>query len=274
MKPTRDPVSTFALILFLATACALTVLGFMVKSWLPPVASDHGVKVDRVIYYLLIATGGIFIIGHVALIALIWKNSRRETSEYKPVTARTELLWALIPVGLMAVISEVGVIVLGLPVWQDLYGQVTDPPLEVEVVGKQFEWLVRYPGKDGRFGKTRINLVHETRNPFGLVEADPDAQDDVVLRGVLRLPVGRTVLVRLRSHDVQHSFTVPAFRIKQDLVPGLTTQARFKPTVEGEYDLACAELCGLGHYQMKGTVLVLSPEAFTEWLGKQPGWFE
>jgi len=112
------------------------------------------------------------------------------------------------------------------------------------------------------------------RNPLGLDKNDPAAKDDLFFRGVLRLPVNRAAAVRLRSHDVQHSFSVPAFRVKQDLIPGATTRTQFVPIVEGTYEIACAELCGLGHYKMSGTVIVMSQQEFDEWLAKQIGQFE
>lgn len=274
MGTSRNTGTAVALVIFFGLVTVLTAAGFLAKTWLPPVASEHGGQVDRVIVYLLVTTGIIFVVGHAALGWLVWRHSRSNAGGYRPVSARTEFLWALVPVALMAVISEVGVLVMGLPVFQALYGQSSEPVEEVEVVGKQFEWIIRYPGKDGKFGRTEPKLVHETRNPLGLVEDDPAATDDVIVRNVLRMPADRTLLVRLRSLDVQHAFTVPAFRIKQDLVPGLTTQSRFKPTQVGEYEIACAELCGLGHYKMKGIALVLTQENYRAWLAGQVGWFE
>ena len=170
--------------------------------------------------------------------------------------------------------SEAGVLVIGAPVWPQLYGQLPQGAVEVEVVGKQFEWFVRDPGKDGKFGQTKPQLVHEVRNPLGLVEEDPAAKDDIVGRGVLHLPVNRAVSVRLRTHDVLHSFTVPAFRTKQYLVPGFTTHTQFTPIKTGKYEIACAELCGLGHYRMRGFVIVTTQQEYDQWLAGQTGWFE
>ena len=274
MSPKRPPLAGVFLVVFFGLVTTLTVLGFMVRTWLPPVASQHGEGVDTVIHYLLVTTGIVFVIGHVALACFVWRHSGQGMATYRPVSGKTEWLWALVPILFMAVVSEVGVLVIGRPVWGQLYGEVPQDAVEIEVMGKQFEWFVRYPGKDGKFGATRPELVHETRNPLGLVEDDPAAKDDIVSRGVLRLPIDRTVSIRLRSLDVQHSFSVPSFRVKQDLVPGVTTQTHFKPIKAGQYEIVCAELCGLGHYKMRGMVLVISQQEYDQWLARQLGWFE
>ena len=273
---TRAPFTRMCLVGFFCLVTLLTVVGFSAKTWLPAVASQHGEGIDTVISYLLITTGMVFIVGHLALAWLIWKHTGDRPATYRPVTAKVEWLWALVPVLFMAVVSEAGVLFLGHPVWSQLYGDTPADAVRVEMVGKQFEWFVRYPGKssDSKFGETRPDLVHEVRNPMGLVKKDPDAKDDIFVRGVLRLPVGRMASIRLRTHDVQHSFAVPAFRTKQDLVPGFPTHTQFVPTREGEYEIACAELCGLGHYKMRGTVIVMSQDEYDKWLASQYGWFE
>ena len=158
----------------------------------------------------------------------------------------------------MALVSESGVIILGMPAWEQLYGDPPKDALEVELVGKQFGWIVRYPGEDGVFGATDPYLVDDMDNPLGLDDEDPAAEDDIVLDGLMHLPVDRPVVVLLRTHDVLHSFTVAEMRIKQDLVPGLTTKVQFEPTRTGKFEIACAELCGLGHYRMRGELFVES----------------
>lgn len=274
MTKPRGANSGIALALFFFLVTVLTVLGFLVKEWRPPVASKHGAGVDTVITYLLITTGVFFIVGHVVLGCFVWRYSKEENARYQPLSRKTEWIWALIPVIVMAVVSEVGVLLMGLPVWAEIYGEPPQDALQVEVVGKQFEWFVRYPGKDGKFGRTLPKLVHESRNFVGLDEDDPNAKDDIIKRGALHLPVGRSVYVRLRSHDVLHSFAIPAFRVKQDIVPGFTGYTQFQPVKTGMYEIACAELCGFGHYEMKGLVYVKSAEEFDKWLSSEVGWFE
>ncbi|MBI3268124.1 MAG: cytochrome-c oxidase [Planctomycetes bacterium] len=262
------------LALFFLLLMALTVAGFVGKNWLPPLASAHGKGVDAMIAYLLLATGTIFVVGHSVLAAFLWRYSGDAPPSGPRVKPRVEWVWALFPALVMAAIAEGGGIVLGLPVLEQVYGPPPADAFVVEVVGKQFEWLVRYPGKDGKFGRVEPRLVNDRDNPLGLDEKDPAATDDLVLRGTLHLPVGRAVVVRLRSLDVLHSFSVPEFRVKQDLIPGFTARSQFVVERAGTYEIACAELCGLGHYRMRGFVQVKPAEEFARWLDAQIGWFE
>jgi cytochrome c oxidase subunit 2 len=252
-------------VVLFALIAAFTVAGFAARSWLPPAASRHAAGVDGVIRYLLWTTGAVLVIGHAALVAFLWRYRGVQVAKSPAVAARTERLWSLVPVIGMALIAELGVLVKGLPVWAQVYGPPPDDALVVEVTAKQFEWWVRYPGPDGRFGRTAPEFVDLQRNPAGLDPDDPDAADDVVLRNALHVPAGRAVHVRLRSRDVLHSFWIPAFRVKQDVVPGITGHALFVPTEPGEYEIGCAELCGMGHYRMRGRVVVHTPDGFERW---------
>ncbi|MBI4575946.1 MAG: cytochrome-c oxidase [Planctomycetes bacterium] len=272
--PTARRGGALLLALLLVALAGAAVAGFALRDWLPPLASSHGAGVDRTIRYILAATGAIFILGHLTLAFCVWRFREGGAGGYRPVGPRAEWLWALGPVALMTVVSEVGVLWIGMPVWAEVYGEPPAGALEVEVVGKQFEWLVRYPGKDGVPGRTDPRMVHDARNPLGLDRGDPAARDDVVLRGELHLDAGRDTVVRLRSHDVLHSFSLPLLRVKQDVVPGLAIPTRFRPTREGSFEIACAELCGLGHYRMRGTAVVHPAGEFEAWLAAQPGWFE
>lgn len=273
---TRSRVSRAAVCLvgFFAAVTVLTVIGFLIKSWLPPVASRHGEDVDALIHFLLVTTGVVFVLGHAVLAWMIWRYRHQEGTEYRPVSVKAEWLWVGIPAVLLVVVLEIGALTLGRSAWNQVHSQAPQDAIEIEVVGRQFEWLVHYAGKDGQFGRTRPELVHEVINPLGLDKKDATAIDDLFVRGILRVPVGRTALIRLRTHDVQHAFAVAAFRVKQDLVPGLTTQTQFEPTKPGQYELICAELCGLGHFQMRGLVIVMSQQEYDEWLAEQVGWFE
>lgn len=273
MTPPRRSIEAPLVAIFFFALTGLTLYGFMARRWLTPVASEHGPGVDKVINYLLVTAGAIFVIGHGVLATFIWRYSRGDAAEAR-VSKRTELLWALIPVLILTLVSEVGVLMLGMPVWAQVYGETPPDALQVEVVGKQFEWIVRYPGKDGVYGRTKPEFVDEMENPLGLDEDDPAAVDDVIQRGSLYLPQDRTARIRLRSHDVLHSFTIPEMRIKQDVVPGTAQFTQFKPTQAGEYEIACAELCGLGHYRMRGRSVVMPADEFDAWLAKQVGWFE
>jgi cytochrome c oxidase subunit 2 len=150
--------------------------------------------------------------------------------------------------------------------------------LVVQVTGEQFAWNVHYPGPDRVFGRTAVELLDLQSNPLGLDRTDPAAMDDITTVNQLYLPVNQPVIVRLRSKDVIHSFGVPEFRVKQDAVPGFTIPIWFIPTVttaemrtrtgnpEFDYEIACAQLCGLGHARMRGIATVQGAEEFQKWL--------
>ena len=157
-----------------------------------------------------------------------------------------------------------------IPAWAT---RVTRFPSEseavvVRVVGEQFAWNIHYPGPDGRFGRTDIRKV-TADNPLGLDRTDPNAKDDVTTINQLYLPENRPVLVHLSSKDVIHSFGLIEMRVKQDAIPGMTMPVWFVPTRRGEYDLACSQLCGLGHFRMHGFVTVQTDAEFRKWLDDQ-----
>jgi cytochrome c oxidase subunit 2 len=260
-----------ALIALFVAVMIFTIGGYLYRPWMPPAASAHGAGMDALIRYLLWTTGVIFVLGHVILIWFIWKYARGQTS-LSPVTSnRTERLWSVAPIVAMAVVAEGGVLVMGLPVWEQIYGHEPENPEVVEVTARQFEWLFRYPGPDGEFGRVVPELVDGQSNPVGLDGDDPAGSDDIVVRNRIHLPIDRTAVLLLRSHDVLHSWSVPAFRSKQDIIPGIVGSTQFTPIVEGEFEIGCAELCGLAHYRMRGTVIVHSESDYAAWLQEQGG---
>lgn len=253
----------------------LAVLGTGVllatRPWFPPVGSDHGVGVQRMLLYTLGATGLFFVLGHLALAYIVGRFSLRPASRVEAgpsSSGRWERWLALGPAVVMALIAEGGVLALGLPVWGIYYGTPPEDALTVEVTGRQFFWVVRYPGPDGRFGRTEPALVRAD-NPIGLDVRDPAARDDVVLLNEWHVPVGRPVRALLRSLDVIHSLYLREFRVKQDAVPGMTISVWFTPRTTGTYEIACNHVCGLGHYRMRGFLYVDEPAAFEEWLRAQ-----
>jgi cytochrome c oxidase subunit II len=142
------------------------------------------------------------------------------------------------------------------------------------VMGEQWQWSYRFPGKDGQLGKVNARLIGPD-NPFGMTTDDPTGADDVLVRSnELHLPVDRPVKLNLRSRDVLHNFAVPQFRVKMDMVPGQVSYVWFTPTVEGKYDVLCMELCGIAHYTMRGYVVVEDKAAFDDWLSQQATWGE
>jgi cytochrome c oxidase subunit 2 len=139
-----------------------------------------------------------------------------------------------------------------------------------EVVGQQWTWSFRFPGKDGKLGTVDARYVSD-KNPFGMNPDDPDGQDDVLVSSPeVHLPLGKPVKALLRSKDVLHDFAVPQFRAKMDLVPGLVSYIWFTPTRTGKFDLLCNELCGIAHFAMRGKVVVEEERAFQAWLSSQP----
>lgn len=170
----------------------------------------------------------------------------------------------------VAIVEVVLLVFYAIPAWAK---RVKAFPAEneavvVKVVGEQFAWNVQYPGPDGKFGRTDINLV-AADNPLGLDRRDPDAKDDVTTINQLYLPVDRPVLVHLMSKDVIHSFGLYEMRVKQDAVPGMSIPVWFIPNRVGEYEITCSQLCGLGHFRMRGFVTVQNAADYQKWMSDQ-----
>ena len=158
-------------------------------------------------------------------------------------------------------------IFFSIPAWN---ARVEAFPSETEstvlrVVAEQFAWNIHYPGPDRRFGKTDVKLV-SADNPLGLDRSDADAKDDITTINQMNLPVNKPVIVHLSSKDVIHSFGLPQMRVKQDAIPGIVHNVWFTPTGTGEWEIACSQLCGLGHYRMRGFYTIQSQSDFDAWL--------
>lgn len=237
------------------------------RAWLPELASRHGAGIDAMLAYLLVTVGALLLIGYVALSVLIWRAARQQRVTLRQATRKTEWVLSAAFGMVVALVGEVGVLAIGIPVWSEYFGAI--PPADavfVEVTGQQFAWNMRYPGNDGIFGRTDVRLIDEASNPIGIDRTDPAAADDVTLQNEMAVPVNRAVRLRLRSKDMIHSFFLPHLRVKQDAIPGMTPEIVFVPTREGTFEIACAELCGLGHYRMQGFLYVLSEDDFRRWL--------
>ena len=141
--------------------------------------------------------------------------------------------------------------------------------LEVKIVAQQFAWNVHYAGPDGRFGHASARFLND--NPLGLDPSDPAGKDDITTMNQIYLPINKTVIIRLTSKDVIHSFGLPAMRVKQDIIPGMTTQVWFTPNKLGQFEIACSQLCGIGHYRMRGIVNVVSQGDFDQWIQQNKG---
>lgn len=239
------------------------------RGWLPPLASEHGAGIDLMLRYLLVTAGALLVAGHLALGYMLWRFGGQPRVSFRMATPRQERVWSLIPIVLMALIAEGGVFVIGLPVWAKFYGASPSDAISIEIVAEQFAWNIRYSGRDGVFGRTSPNLI-SMNNPVGLDANDPASHDDIPSIGLMYLPVNRPARLRLRSKDTLHSFYLPFQRVKQDVVPGMSIDVWFVPTETGDYEIACAELCGFGHYQMRGLLRVVSDQEYERQLQDLP----
>lgn len=242
---------------------------FLSPWWLTPIATDWG-SLDTTLIITFWVTGIVFIALNAFLIWVIIRYRHREglKAHYEPESHKLEWwLTAITTVGVIAMLAP------GLWVW----GRIVEVPAdaaEVEVVGQQWHWSFRFPGQDGVLGQVDIAEMNAD-NPLGLKPDDPAGLDDVLITaGELHLPVGKPYKFILRSKDVLHNFTVPQFRVKMDLVPGMTPYIWATPTVTGRYDILCEELCGIGHFAMRGAVVVDEEAAFDEWLASYPTFAE
>jgi cytochrome c oxidase subunit 2 len=248
---------------------------------LPELASEHGHQIDQVIgmvhvlmFALFVVWGGLFV-----YMLFRFRKGRNPKADYQGVKSHLSS-WGEVGVAVVEAILLIG---FSIP----LYSQRVDAlPAEdeatvVRVIGEQFAWNIHYPGPDGEFGRTVPELVDAATNPIGLDRDDPAAADDVTTINQLHVPVNKPVLIYLSSKDVIHSFFIPEMRIKQDAIPGLQFPLWFEPTVttaemqeikgkEGfTYEIGCAQLCGIGHYRMKGFTTVHTQEEYDAWMAEQ-----
>ena len=232
--------------------------------WWTPIASNWG-SIDNAIIITFWITGVVYVVVilFMAYCVYRYRYSKDRRADYDP--ENTKLEWWLTG---LTTLGVVGLLTPGLLAWND-FVDVPPDATEFEVLGKQWDWSYRLPGKDGVLGISNARFVNGD-NPFGLNPKDPNGQDDVLIEGDdLHLPLGKPLKVLLRSIDVLHDFYVPQFRAKMDLVPGMVTFFWFTPTRTGTFDILCAELCGVGHHAMRGTVVVDEAAGYQEWLKEQ-----
>ena len=236
---------------------------------LPPAASTYAADID---FGLRLTFGAIVFVFfswsvYLAYLVFRYRNKPGGRAEYEKSEGISK---AMIPGLVVLVLEMILIIFWEIPVWGKIKEEMPKmgDVVEVNVLAQQFAWNIQYPGPDGKFGRREQKLVSFS-NPIGLDYNDPAAKDDIVLANELHLPVGKTALIHLMSMDVIHDFAVPEFRIKQDIVPGMDIPLWVKPTKIGNFDLACAQLCGFGHSLMVGHVIVQSPENFAAWLKKE-----
>jgi cytochrome c oxidase subunit II len=241
---------------------------FVAKTWWLPVgASESTSFIDGQFALTYVIMGIVFLAAQLGLGYLAWRyrdHASAKAVDYSHGNTTMELVWTV-----LTAILFIGLNLMGSTVWaHERFEPAEAGAVQVEVTGMQFAWYFRYPGPDGKYGATSAKLMDPSAGgeaAVGLNTSDAAAKDDVVT-GTMYLPVNREVDLSLRAVDVIHSFFVPSLRFKQDAVPGLNIHMHIKPTAIGDYEIACAELCGLGHYKMHGMVHVVSQEDFDKWL--------
>lgn len=235
---------------------------------MPVAASAHAGEIDQMIvlvhwlmFVLFIGWGAFFL-----FVLFRFRRGANPKASYAGAKGK-------ISKGLEVAVAVVEVILLvfyAIPAWAKRVRQLPaeNEAVVVRVVGEQFAWNVQYPGADGKFGRTDVKLV-SADNPLGLDRTDPNAKDDITTINQLNIPIDRPVLVHLTSKDVIHSFGVYEMRVKQDAVPGMEIPVWFIPTRPGEYEITCSQLCGLGHYRMRGYITVQNQTDFNAWMADQ-----
>ncbi len=242
-----------------------------------PSASDHGEKIDMMLWITIAITGFVFFLTQILLFWFAYKYQYKDTKKafYYPHNNKLEVLWTTVPAIFLCVL--VG---FGLYYWFQITGEAPDNSLKVEVTGQQFSWTFRYPGKDENFGKKYFKKI-DANNQLGLIWEDPATKDDIVVNQTMYAVKGRPIKMIINSKDVIHDVGLPHFRLKMDAVPGTPTTMWFTPlyTTEEmkqktgnpdfEYEIACDQMCGNSHYTMRGVIKVVSQADFILWRAQQ-----
>jgi cytochrome c oxidase subunit 2 len=240
---------------------------------MPPAASSHASEVDHImvlVHWLMIVLfvgWGVFFV----YVLVRFRRSRQPQATYHGVRGR----WSTwVEGGVLA--AEVALLAFfSVPFWSANVDALPDEHQStvVRIVAEQFAWNVHYPGRDGAFGRTDALLVNPD-NPLGLDRNDPAGRDDITSINRLNVPIGKPVLIFLSSKDVVHSLGLPQMRVKQDAVPGIVQPVWFTPTVTGQWDIVCSQLCGIAHYRMRGFYAVQAQEEFDAWFKEEEAFLE
>ena len=255
---------------------------------LPIMSSSHGHQIDTVIGWVHWLMIFLFVGWGIYLIYALFRfNSKSNpVADYNGMKSHFN---QYVEIGV--IVFEAFLLVgLSLPLWSQLKTDIPDKSdvHEIRVVAQQFAWNIHYPGEDGIFGSTNVNLVDEESNPIGL-DRKGNGSDDIVTINQLHLPVNEQVLIYLSTKDVIHNFSLPEMRVKQDAIPGMEIPIYFTPTMTSKdflqmlkgtareglgYEISCAQLCGNSHYRMKGYVTIETEEEFNEWLAEEAEYIE
>ncbi|RAJ01706.1 cytochrome c oxidase subunit 2 [Chitinophaga skermanii] len=245
-------------------------------------ASDHGEGIDQMIYVTLAITGIVFVATQILLFWFSFKYQEKEGRKafYYPHNNKLELLWTAVPAIVLTVL-----VAFGIRHWYRITSDAPKDAMVVEITGKQFNWLIRYPGKDGLMGRKNFHLINEINNPVGQDWEDNLNKDDFMATE-MHLVVGKPVKLIIGSRDVIHDVGLPHFRLKMDAVPGIPTTLWFTPKFTTKqmkektgnpdfvYEISCDQMCGVGHYSMKANIIVETQEEFDAWYAKQKSQYD
>jgi cytochrome c oxidase subunit 2 len=229
--------------------------------WAPEAATVGAKKVDTLLNFIFYLTAAVFVLTQTVYIYYLVKYRKRPGSKayYSHGNNKLEIIWTAIPTAIF-----LGLVIYSNRLWSELHSPPPEDAVKVDVVSYQFGWDMRYAGADGRLGKVDV-ATYSVDNKFGLVPDDAAGDDDFSSTELV-IPVNKPVHIYLHSRDVIHSFYVPAFRLYQAAVPGRTIAwVWFEPTKAGNYELACSQICGSGHYNMKAPIRVVTQEEFDKW---------
>lgn len=246
-----------------------------------PLASEHGVTTDRLFWWTMGITCFVFIVTQIFLFGFAYKYQYKEErkADFYPHNNLIEIIWTAIPAIVLALL-----ILSGWKAWVDITGKAPDDSEVVEIMGYQFAWAVRYPGKDKKLGDYDYRKIDVT-NQMGIDFTDKASFDDFTTTQI-HVPKGRPVLFKIRARDVIHSVYQPHFRLQMNAVPGMPTRFWFVPTktteeMRGEtgngdfnYELVCNKICGKGHFAMKYIIVVDEPSDYDRWYAEQQAWLK
>ena len=229
--------------------------------WAPEAATVGAKKIDTLLNFIFYLTAAVFVLTQSVYIYYLVKYRKRPGSKayYSHGNNKLEIIWTAIPTAIF-----LGLVIYSNRLWSELHSPPPEGSVKVDVVSYQFGWDMRYAGADGQLGKVDVHS-YSVDNKFGLVPDDAAGDDDFSSTELV-IPVNKPVHIYLHSRDVIHSFYVPQFRLYQAAVPGRTIAwVWFEPTRTGNFELACSQICGSGHYNMKAPIRVVTQEEFEKW---------
>jgi cytochrome c oxidase subunit II len=257
----------FAITLLLVAIGSAVLL--VAHPWMPLDISATGAAIDRQMSITILEAGLAFLLAQILLAVFVWKFSGNPSSTIKKFPGGAA---GLITAAILLVGTEVVALgIFGQRSWTSMFLSPASPDaLTVQVQAEQFAYYFRYPGRDGKLGQVHPGMMDDSaQNFFGLDRQHDAASKDDIVAAEMVIPVDREINLLMRSKDVGHSFYVPELRLQQDFVPGMDLSLHFTATRTGTYEIACTQLCGMGHYKMRARLIVMSGKDFADWLQKK-----